>query len=497
MQAYNTLEKLFGKLHDLEQAQAQLHWDMATYMPVLGAESRTEQLATLTSLHHAILTDEGVGELFAKAEKDSRRMRGWQKSNFYEMRRIYTHAKAVPTTLVKALSKAGSQCELVWRKARPENDFKAVAPLLKEVVKLVREVAQAKAEALNCDPYDALVDQYDPGLSIKQINPIFDTLKEWLPEFIPAVIEKQKSKPAIAALKGPFPKEKQQALVKEMMKAVGFEESWGRLDESAHPFCTGNRGDIRITTRYNENDFAQGLMGVLHETGHAMYEAGLPEKWLTQPVGQARGMGVHESQSLLVEMQVCRGEHFLKFALPHIKKTLGGKGKGWSVENLQRMYQNVESSLIRVDADEVTYPAHILLRYYIERYLIGGEMEVDDLPEAWSQGMKKFLGVEPKDDKDGCMQDIHWMDGTFGYFPSYTMGAILAAQFYQAAVEADKSIPESIEKGDFKPLYAWLRPNVHEVASLFSTEKLVKKATGKPLDVAAYQAHLKARYLDN
>ncbi len=495
MQAYKTLQKVFKKLNDLEQAQSLLHWDMSTNMPTLGAAARAEQLATLTSLHHAILTDEGVGELVDEAGKEAGKLKGWDKANFYEMRREYTHAKAVPTALVKALSVAGSECEMMWRKARPENDFKALTPKLKEVVRLVREVAKAKGEALKCSPYDALIDQYDPGMSVARIDPVFDNLKEWLPDFIPAVLEKQKSKPAKEALKGPFPKEQQKALGEEMMKAVGFDTAWGRLDESLHPFCTGSRGDIRITTRYNDDEFLSSLMGVLHETGHAMYEAGLPEAWLSQPVGKARGMGLHESQSLLIEKLVCGSEEFLQFAVPAMKKTFGKKSKAWTVENVKRHVQHVEPSLIRVDADEVTYPAHILLRYYIERYLVDGDMEVEDLPDAWEQGMQKFLGVKVKDDKDGCMQDIHWMDGSFGYFPSYTLGAIMAAQFYDAAVKNDKTIPEAIAKGNFGPLYSWLRPNVHGQASLFPTHKLLKNATGSELDVEIYKAHLSNRYL--
>jgi carboxypeptidase Taq len=496
MQAYKTLEKVFSKLNDLDQAQSLLHWDMATYMPITGASSRAQQLATLTSLHHAILTDEGVDELMSAAEKESSKLKGWDKANYYEMRRLHTHAKAVPTNLVKALSIASSNCEMVWRKARPENDFKTLTPYLKEVVKLVREVATAKSQVLKCSPYDALIDQYDPGMNTARIDPIFDNLKNWLPDFIPAVLEKQRSKPAREALKGPFPKEKQKELAEEMMKIVGFDTSWGRLDESVHPFCTGHRGDVRITTRYNEDDFMASFMGVLHETGHAMYDAGLPEAFLSQPVGRPRGMSVHESQSLMIEMQVCRSEAFLEFAVPVMKRIFAKKTKAWSVENIKRHVQHVEPSLIRVDADEVTYPAHILLRYYIERYLIDGSMEVEDLPDAWAQGMEKFLGVKVKDDKDGCMQDIHWMDGTFGYFPSYTLGAMMAAQFTEAAITEDESIPNAITKGDFSPLMKWLRTQVHEQASLFPTHKLLNRATGKDLDVDVYKAHLTRRYLE-
>lgn len=495
MDNYKTLEKVFKKLNDISQAKSVLHWDTATVMPSGGAEARGEQQATLSSIYHAILTDEGVGELLEKAGTKGRKLNEWQRANLREMRNEYKHASAVPQKLVKELVKEGSNCEMVWRKARAENDFKMLLPHLKKVVSTVREIAKLKGNAFGCDPYDALLDQYEPGLTSAQIDPVFDDLKEFLPDFIAKVVEKQKSR-KITELKGPFPAEKQKVIAAKMMDVIGFDLNKGVFGESHHPFCGGYPGDIRITTRYDENDFATSIMGVLHESGHAMYEAALPEKWIKQPVGRARGMAVHESQSLLIEMQACRSPEFLKFLLPVVKKEFDVKGKGWSAENFYNIYTTVKPSLIRVDADEVTYPAHILLRYYIEKYLISGDMEVEDLPDAWAQGMEKFLGIKPEDDKNGCMQDIHWMDGTFGYFPTYTLGAIYAAQIFAAAKQADSKIMPSIAKGDFKPLKGWLNKNVHELGSKLSTAELIKAATGSELDVNIYKNHLKERYLD-
>lgn len=495
MDNYKTLEKIFKKINDIEQAQSVLHWDSAVMMPSGGAEARSEQLVTLSSIKHAIITDEGVGELFASSGKKGRKLNPWQSANLKEMERIWRHANAVPQKLVKELAREGSKCEHVWRTARPANDFATLKPHLKKVVSIVREIAAAKADALKCLPYDALLDQYDPGRKSAQLDKVFGDLQEFLPDFIKQVVEKQKSDTEIAPLKGPFPVEAQKAVGNKMLEVIGFDFNQGRFDVSHHPFCGGYPSDIRITTRYNTEDFTSSLMGVMHEGGHAMYEAGLPKGWRGLPVGEARGMSVHESQSLLIEMQASRTKEFMKFILPILKKEFGAKGKGWSVENLYRIFTKVEPSLIRVDADEVTYPAHVILRYYLEKYLIAGEMEVDDLPEAWAQGMEKFLGIVPKDDKDGCMQDIHWMDGTFGYFPTYTLGAIYAAQLFDAAKKADKDILPSIEKGDFAPVRKWLNKNVHEMGCKLQTDALIKSATGSELNVDIYKDYLKGKYL--
>lgn len=279
------------------------------------------------------------------------------------------------------------------------------------------------------------------------------------------------------------------------MERLGFDFNHGRLDVSLHPFCGGTSDDVRITTRYDEADFTSALMGVLHETGHALYERGLPKNWRGQPVGQARGMAVHESQSLLVEMQVCRSREFLAFAAPIMRNVLVGRGPAWDVDNLSRLYTRVEPGFIRVDADEVTYPAHVILRYKLERTMIAGDMEPADLPAAWNEGMQRLLGLTPPDDRLGCLQDIHWYDGAWGYFPTYTLGAMTAAQFFDAAVRADPDIKTGIASGNFLPLIGWLRDNIHGKGSLLSSQDLLVAATGSPLDPEIFKTHLKQRYL--
>ena len=294
---------------------------------------------------------------------------------------------------------------------------------------------------------------------------------------------------------GPFPIEAQRRAGIRLMERLGFDFAHGRLDVSLHPFCGGTPDDVRITTRYDEADFTQALMGVLHETGHALYERGLPPDWRNQPVGDARGMSIHESQSLLVEMQVCRSREFLEFAAPLLRECFGGTGPAWDADNLYRLYTKVERGFIRVDADEVTYPAHVILRYRLERALVAGELDLADLPAAWNAAMRELLGIVPPDDRLGCLQDVHWYDGAWGYFPTYTLGAMTAAQLFAAAKRADPAIAPGIAKGEFAPLMRWLRANIHSQGSRLSTTEVIEKATGAPLNDAVFRAHLRSRYL--
>ena len=411
------------------------------------------------------------------------------------MRRRRRHAAALDGALDAALTRTSAACEMAWRAARPANDFKAVAPQLAEVLKLVREKAAAKAAALGCDPYAALVDQYEPDAAPSRIDALFDDLAEFLPGFCDRVLERQAAGPDILPLQGPFDIEKQRTLARTFMERLGFDFEHGRLDVSLHPFCGGVPEDLRITTRYYEDDFAHALMGVLHETGHALYEKGLPAEWRLQPVGDARGMAMHESQSLLIEMQACRGPEFIAYAAPLMRDAFGGDGPAWRADNIYRLYTRVARDLIRVDADEVTYPAHIILRHRLERAMIAGELAIDGLPGAWNEAMQALLHLTPPDDKDGCMQDIHWFDGAFGYFPTYTMGALAAAQLFDAARRADSDIMAGLARGEFAPLMGWLGENVHARGSLLTTDDLLAEATGSVLGTAAFKNHLKARYL--
>jgi carboxypeptidase Taq len=491
---YRELERRFARLHHLAGARAVLGWDNQTMMPEGGAEARAEQNALLGVLAHEMITDPALAELMAEAEGEA--LDDWQRANLREMRRQWRHATAIGPDLVEALSKAVSASEQCWRVARPAADFAMLRPHLERVLALVREVAAAKSAAFGVAPYDALLDENEPDGSAARIDGIFADLEAFLPEFLGRVLERQAARPAPTRPPGPFPVERQRELGLRLMATLGFDFRHGRLDVSNHPFCGGVPDDVRITTRYDECDFASSLMAVLHETGHAMYERGLPAAWRTQPVGQARGMSVHESQSLLIEMQACRGREFLAFAAPLLREAFGGDGPAWESENLYRHYTRVAPGYIRVEADEVTYPAHVILRYRLERAMIAGDLSLADLPGAWAEGMRRLLGIVPPDDRLGCLQDIHWPDGAWGYFPTYTLGAMTAAQLFAAARAADPDIVPAIARGDFAPLFAWLRANVHGLASLLPTDALLVRATGRPLDTAAFTAHLEARYLE-
>ena len=494
--AYSELELRFRRVNLVHEAAGVLQWDKEALMPSGGAETRAEQMATLQVIAHQMMTDPAMGDLIARAEQQQNDLDPWQKANLHRMTRSWRQTTCLPADLVEALSRAVSACEMRWRTARQESDFKGLQPFLQRVLDLVRETAAIKARAFGLSPYDALLDEGEPGTRAAEITALFDSLAEFLPGFIAAAIEAQARQPAAHAPAGPFPAERQMELARRLMQAVGFDFAHGRLDTSAHPFCGGVPDDVRLTTRWNEDDFMPGLMGVLHETGHAMYERGLPAAWRHQPVGQALSTSLHESQSLLVEMQACRSRDFVTWLAPVAAATFGGEGPDWAPDNLYRIYTQVERSFIRVDADEATYPAHVILRYRLETAMIAGDLRLPDLPGAWADGLQRLLGITPPNDRLGCLQDIHWPGGAFAYFPSYTLGAMTAAQFFDAARRADPDIPAALGRGDFRPLMAWLRTNVHGKGSSLPARELITAATGKPLDPEIYKRHLQQRYLE-
>lgn len=492
--SYTQLRQTFTRLQTLRDVSGVLGWDMQTYMPAGGSEARGKQLAELRMMQNELIRDERMGEWFDAAAEDAS-LGAWERANVHEMRRTWQREVAVEPALVRQLAVAGTRCYQLWTTARPANDWAALLPHFSEVLALTREVAVARGEAAGLSPYDALVDAFTPGMTAAAIEAVFAPLRASLPQLLDDVLEAQAARPAPHPLEGPFTEDAQAELAKTLMRAIGFDFEHGRLDVSAHPFCGGIPSDVRITTRYRNDEFLSGLMGVLHETGHAMYERQLPDEWASQPVGSARGMGLHESQSLLVEMQVCASTPFLRFAVPHMKRAFGKEGPAWTVENVLRHCTRVERGLIRVDADEVSYPLHVILRFDIERQLIDGSLEPADLPEAWRAAMETLVGVAPPDDKDGCMQDIHWMDGAYGYFPAYSLGAIAANQLYAAARESVPTMETSIEAGDFGPLMGWLRQHVHGLASSVSGPAILEAASGRSYDPDAYLTHLRQRYV--
>jgi carboxypeptidase Taq len=493
--SYAELERRFGRMSAVNRASSILNWDRSTMMPDGASEDRADQLATLGVIAHDMMVAPEMGDLLSRAEEGRGELDAWRAANLREMRHAWIHASALPSDLVEARTRATSACEMVWREAKKAADFKMLLPTFTEVVKLTRQVGEAKAAALDLPLYDALLDEYEPGGRSARIDVLFAELGTFLPPMLQRVMERQKTTGAALPLDGPFSVEAQRVLGVEMAKTLGFDFHHGRLDVSAHPFTGGTADDVRITTRYDEADFARALMGVLHETGHALYEAGLPRDWRRQPVGNARGMVLHESQSLLMEMQACRSDAFIAFAAPRMRAAFGKSGPAWEADNIHRIYTRVEPGFIRVDADEVTYPLHIMLRYRLERAVLSGDLSLGDLPGAWNEGMKELLGIVPPTDALGCMQDIHWPDGAWGYFPTYTLGALAAAQLFAAARKAVPGLMDSIGRGAFDPLLGWLRTNVHGKGSLADTDTILSQATGAPLGTGAFKAHLESRYL--
>ncbi len=492
---YEKLKERFLTLNALGESAAVLHWDMAVMMPSGGAAARSEQLATLKALRHELLVAPDVAEWLDAAEKKTTDD-PWDTANIRKMRHAHTHAVTVPVDLVKALSRACSSCEMVWRDARSNNDFARIAPLLANVLKLTTETAACKADALKTSPYDALLNQYEPDISTTAIDSIFAELEAFLPTFLDTVIEKQKAHIPLP-LSGPFPVPQQKSLALEIMQRLGFDFDHGRLDESAHPFCGGVPDDVRLTTHYHDDDFLKALAGTIHETGHALYEQGLPAQWRGQPVGEALGMAGHESQSLFMEMQLFRSRDFLMFATPLLQKAFNVSSEpAWNVDSFLQRLTRVERGFIRIDADEVSYPLHVILRYRLERSLIEGRLSINDLPEAWREESRRLLGVVPPTDTVGCLQDIHWYDGAWGYFPTYTLGALMAAQLFDAARNQIPDLSDLIQQGKFHPLLGWLRTHVHSRGSRDRIDTLLQDVTGKPLGAQAYKRHLARRYLE-
>ncbi|WP_394730922.1 carboxypeptidase M32 [Altererythrobacter sp. GH1-8] len=498
--AYGQLADTFERVGHLGAASSTLFWDGRTKMPTGGASSRGKVMAALTSIVSETMADPRLGDLLDRAESEEAGTLGpWEAANLREMRRRWRHETAIPTQLAVQLSERVALAQKAWEKARADNDFAAFAEPLEGLLGLQLKAAAIKGDALGMSPYDAIMDVHEPGMTTALIDDLFADLADFLPPLMEQIMERQAAEPAPEPLPGPFSDAAQMKLSEKLAVMIGYDFDEGRIDLTAHPFANGVPGDVRITTRFFEHDPISGIMATMHETGHAMYEAGLPRNWSFHPVGSARGMGLHESQSLLFEMQAGRNAAFLPVLGEAIREAFGAASDSgpWSDANIGRLYRKVGPSLIRVEADEVTYPLHVILRYRIERAILDGALEIRGIPSAWKELFEEMLGITPPNDTNGCLQDIHWSMGLFGHFPSYTFGAVAAAQLFEAATQQDAEILPALGRGDFAPLLRWTRQHVHSQASLAaSSDEILIKATGSPLSADAFKAHLQARYLD-
>ena len=378
--------------------------------------------------------------------------------------------------------------------ARKKSDFNIVATHLEELVKLSKEESLILADKLQCSPYEALINKFEPQSKEKDIKNIFEKLEFFLVPLIDKIIERQ-SEEKLISISNRMTAEQQKEVGLYLMNAIGFDFSRGRLDVSQHPFCGGAYQDIRITTRYNENDPFSSLEGIMHETGHAMYELNLPEQWKYQPAGQSRGMAMHESQSLLIEMQITRSKSFKKFLSNILKNKFGLDNKCWEVDNIYKIGTRVNKSFIRVESDEVTYPLHIILRFNLEQKIFNEDIKIRDIPELWNQEYKKLFDKEVDIDSNGCLQDVHWYAGLFGYFPTYSLGALTAAQLASQLRLDVLNLDEQIENGDFKELLQWLKVNVNSKASLYSSNEILQQVTNSNLNAKYFEDYIKNRYL--
>lgn len=497
MNSYEKLEARFRQANRLNELRSISQWDEAVVMPTGGGESRGHALAELSLIIQNLLNASEVGDWIEEAAQNSKNLSAWQKANLGEIKKQYLEATTIPPELNQRLVIAKMRCEQSWRKLRGENNWKAFYPHLQEVLALTRESLKILSREMKLPIYDTALFMYSKGLTTEIVEKLFNELKSFLPAMIQEVVAKQKSDKVLLP-EGRFPMSAQKALGLELMSRVGFNFEHGRLDESHHPFCGGIPRDVRITTRYSEEEFITSLMGVLHETGHALYEQNLPGEWLEQPVGAACGMAIHESQSLLMEMQVVRSADFLEFAAPLIRKHIGPfvtNPAALETENLLKLVSRVKPGFIRVDADEVTYPSHVILRFEIERDLMEDRWSLSELPSVWNEKMKSYLGLSTLgDDKNGCMQDVHWPAGLWGYFPAYTFGAVIAAQLFATVSHVRPSLRSEIRAGNFGGLQSWLRENIWSQGSLKNSLQLVEKASG-PLSTESFRKHLQTRYL--
>lgn len=490
--AYEALASTWTRMHHLSHLQAIAGWDHAANMPPKGNEARAAALAEMAALLHRMRTDPQLADGLARAEQEN--LDTLQRANLREMRRQWQQATVLPEALVQRQSIANSRCEHAWRTQRPANDWAGYSASLKEVLALAREEATLLAAQTGLRKYDAMMDRFEPGMSCAQLDRVFGDVRQWLPGLIQQVIAKQ-SKEAVVQPVGPFPQAAQRALCEEVIGLLGFDFEAGRLDVSTHPFCGGVPEDVRITTRFRDDDFLIALMGTIHETGHGRYEQNLPRALLGQPVAQARSMALHESQSLSFEMQLGSHPGFVARLAPLVVRAFGEQ-PAFTPANLHRLITRVKPGFIRVDADEVSYPAHIILRYEIERPLIEGEIEIDDVPALWDTKMMELLGVDTRGNhKDGAMQDVHWSAALFGYFPCYSLGAMYAAQWFAAMRREQPDLDSRIAAGDLAPVFGWLKTNIWEQASRWTTDELALRASGETLNPAHFKAHLESRYL--
>lgn len=484
MNTFKALHTIGKKAAHLKGVIHLLDWDQETYLPPESTDPRSEQIALISAMRHDLVTSEDFRknlEAFEPVGED-------EKACQREWLRDFKQDIALPSSFVEAFAKATSEAVVIWREARQKNDFSLFAPYLEKIVSLSRQ----KAEYLGYKetPYDALLDLYEPGTTTSSVEKLFNDLKK---EIVPLL--KSIKQGTEKTLKGPFPKEAQLAFARQVAEKMGFSFKTGRLDLTTHPFCTSLHPlDNRITTRVYEEEPISCLMGVIHETGHALYDAGLPVEWFGTPLGEYISMGMQESQSRFWETRIGQSYPFWKGFYTELQKTFPEQLKDISTDEFYQIINKVEPSLTRVESDEVTYPLHVILRFEIEKALINDLLPVEEVPALWNKKMKEYLGIVPPNDKMGCLQDIHWSIGAIGYFPTYTLGNMYAAILFNAFQKDHPDWEKRVSKGDLSFINEWQNRSVHRYGRKYRSNELLEKISGSPFSAKPYTDYLKQKY---
>jgi carboxypeptidase Taq len=488
---YEGFLSLVRELFDLDRVDELLSWDQQTYMPSKGAEQRAAQLGTLAGVRHELLSGGRMAELLAGLDETERGgLDEDARVNVREIRRVHEREVKIPADLVKELARLQSLSQEAWVVARKESDFRSFAPWLEQILRV--KVRIADSIGYRESRYDALLDEFEPGATASEVGRVFGGLREELVPFVERVLEASRRRPA-RPIEGDYPIPSQERFCRRLAECIGFDMQAGRLDISAHPFTMGNLYDVRLTNRYDEHDLTVGIFGALHEAGHGMYEQGYDPAHVGTPRAAYASLGVHESQSRMWENFVGRSRPFWEHALPILKEEFPAAA-AVTLDDWHRNVNRAEASLIRVEADEVTYNLHILIRFEIEKDLVEGRLAVRDLPQVWNGKVRDYLGITPPDDARGVLQDIHWSMGLLGYFPTYALGNLYAAQLYRAAGKAIPGLEDSFRRGEFAPLLGWLRKEVHRRGKTYRSGDLLRVVTGEPPNPSYLMEYLRAKY---
>ena len=487
--SYKNLKILFEEQSLINDISGILNWDMATYMPENSRRQRIKQITKLYDYKKNIFNVIKKNEFFNKVNEFE--LDKFDKINFELMKNKFDYFNSISVDKLKKKAELSIECEGLWREAKEKSNFNIVKNSFVKLVKLIKEESEILSQIKEKKKYDCLLSKYDRSLDSKQLFKIFNRVEKFIKKKLPLIVNKQKKIEFHDFLN----EEDQFNLSKIFMKQLGFDFSRGRIDKSLHPFCGGGTQDVRITTRFTEEDSFSCFDALMHETGHALYEQGLPQKWAHQPIGSAGGMSLHESQSLFVEMQIIKSLPVSQFIQQILKDKLGKDPNVWSSEVIYNIRNNVNPGYIRVDSDEVHYPLHIIHRFNIEYKIIEEDANVEHLPDLWNEEFSKTLGLDVHDDKSGCLQDIHWYGGDFGYFPTYSIGAFIAAQLACKVRTELINYDLNLKEGNFKPIIMWLRKNIHNRGNFLKIDELLEESTDEKLNLKYFENHIIDRYI--